>query len=145
MLNIPVLHVNGDDPEAAFHVMKLAVAFRQYFRSDILVNLFCYRRHGHNEMDEPAFTQPLTYSIIKKHPSTLEVYARRLREESTISAEEEQGIREDYRKELDAALDSVSKELVAPELETLHGSWNGLGRGMPRQIVATEVEKATLA
>ncbi|MCZ6729765.1 MAG: 2-oxoglutarate dehydrogenase E1 component [SAR324 cluster bacterium] len=144
MLNIPVLHVNGDDPEAATHVMKLAVAFRQYFHTDILVNLFCYRRHGHNEMDEPSFTQPLTYKIIKELPSTLEIYAGKLLQEGSITAEEERGIRAAYRQELDAALEAASRDTVEPQIDTLAGTWSGLGRAVPRQIVITEVEKDTL-
>ena len=140
MLNIPVLHVNGDDPEAAYHVMKLAVAFRQYFRTDILVNLFCYRRHGHNEMDEAAFTQPLTYGIIKHHPSSLDLYAKKLAEEGSITAEEDGQVRADYRKRLDDALKAVAQDNVAAEIHTLEGTWDGLGRGVPRQIVKTEVE-----
>ena len=144
MLNIPVLHVNGDDPEAAAHVMKLAVAFRQNFHTDILVNLFCYRRHGHNEMDEPNFTQPLTYGIIKGHPSTLEIYSRKLLEEGSVTPEEDEGIRSAYRARLDEALEKASRDKVEPVIDTLSGTWDGLGRGVPRQIVITEVDKRTL-
>jgi 2-oxoglutarate dehydrogenase E1 component len=140
MLNIPVLHVNGDDPEAVYHATRMAMAFRQYFHTDIVIDLFCYRRHGHNEMDEPNFTQPLTYQAIKQHPSILELYSRQLLEEGAIEAEEDEQVRRAYRERLETALQRVSKGKMLPVIETLSGSWSGLGRGRPRQIVITEVE-----
>ncbi len=140
MLGIPVFHVNGDDPEAVYHVAKLAVAFRQYFHTDIVINLFCYRRHGHNEMDEPNFTQPLTYQAIKKHPSGLEIYARQLVEEGAVTPQEDEQIRQECRARFDAALKKAATEKMKPATETLQGSWSGLGRGVPHQIAITEVE-----
>ena len=75
MVEAPILHVNGDDPEAVVHCARIAVEFRQKFNRDIVVDMICYRRFGHNEGDEPSFTQPIMYQKIKKHPSTLSVYA----------------------------------------------------------------------
>lgn len=71
MLNAPILHVNGDDPEAVVHVCEFASEWRQKYKSDVVIDLVCYRKHGHNEIDEPMFTQPLMYHKIKNHPSTL--------------------------------------------------------------------------
>ena len=78
IVQAPILHVNGDDPEAVVHVARIATEFRQQFKKDIIVDMFCYRRFGHNEGDEPAFTQPLMYRTIAKHPTTRAIYAERL-------------------------------------------------------------------
>ncbi|MBX3102684.1 MAG: 2-oxoglutarate dehydrogenase E1 component [Bacteroidetes bacterium] len=80
----PVFHVNGDDPEAFFHVAKIAMAFRQKFHRDVFIDVVCYRKYGHNEGDEPRFTQPLMYDAISKHASPFEVYAAKLKKENTI-------------------------------------------------------------
>ncbi|HTO81117.1 MAG TPA: thiamine pyrophosphate-dependent enzyme, partial [Methylomirabilota bacterium] len=81
----PIFHVNGDDPEAVVHVARIAMEFRQQFKKDVVVDMFCYRRFGHNESDEPAFTQPLMYKRIAKHPTTRAIYADRLAKEGTIT------------------------------------------------------------
>ena len=75
MIDAPIFHVNGDDPEAVVYVTKVAIEFRQRFGKPVVIDMFCYRRHGHNEADEPAFTQPLMYARIREHPSVVEVYA----------------------------------------------------------------------
>src|SRR5207302_5824751 len=76
----PIFHVNGDDPEAVVEVARAAAEFRQQFKKDVVIDLFCYRRHGHNEADEPAFTQPLMYRTIARHATTRQIYAERLAE-----------------------------------------------------------------
>jgi 2-oxoglutarate dehydrogenase E1 component len=78
MIDAPIFHVNGDDPEAVVFAAKVAIEFRQKFHKPVVIDMFCYRRHGHNEGDEPAFTQPVMYKHIASHPSTLELYAKRL-------------------------------------------------------------------
>src|SRR3546814_8266986 len=78
MVGAPILHVNGDDPEAVAFCTQLAFDFRQQFRKDVVIDLICYRRHGHNEADEPAATQPLMYRNIRSRPTTRELYAERL-------------------------------------------------------------------
>ena len=78
MVDCPIFHVNGDDPEAVVHAARIATEFRQTFGTDVVIDMFCYRRFGHNEGDEPAFTQPLMYKAISKHPSVREIYAARL-------------------------------------------------------------------
>jgi 2-oxoglutarate dehydrogenase E1 component len=145
MLNIPVLHVNGDDPDAVLHVIKLAVGYRQLFHTDIVIDLFCYRRHGHNEGDEPSFTQPLTYKQIKQQPSTLDLYAARLVEEGVLKESAYKQIQDSYRSLLDNALQLTREEQIKSVPETLTGAWSGLERGLrPRNIVITEVDRPIL-
>ena len=88
MIDAPIFHVNGDDPEAVVHVTKIATEFRQRFGKPVVIDMFCYRRHGHNEADEPAFTQPLMYQRIAEHPGVVEIYADRLIKEGLFTAEE---------------------------------------------------------
>ncbi len=98
MIAAPILHVNADDPEAVVRCAQLAVAYRQTFHQDIFINLLCYRRHGHNEADEPALTQPLMYQQIKKHPSVVQLYAERLK----LDAATLQTLKDRYRQGLEA-------------------------------------------
>ena len=86
MVEAPIFHVNGDNPEAVVHVAKIATEFRQQFQKPVVIDMFCYRKHGHNESDEPAFTQPLMYRAIKSHPSAVEIYSKRLVEEGVVDA-----------------------------------------------------------
>jgi 2-oxoglutarate dehydrogenase E1 component len=101
MLDAPVFHVNGDDPEAVVFVTRLAADYRDTFHKDVIIDLVTYRRHGHNEADEPAITQPLMYQKIKAHPTTRELYARKLVEEGLVPAGEPERMIEEYRKGLD--------------------------------------------
>ncbi len=88
MLDIPIFHVNGDDVEACVHVMQLAIEFRQRFQTDVVIDLVCYRKYGHNEGDEPAFTQPKMYELIRAHPTVRQLYAQQLAQGGRISLEE---------------------------------------------------------
>ena len=88
MVDAPILHVNGDDPEAVVHSARIAMEFRQKFNRDVVIDMICYRRFGHNEGDEPSFTQPMMYKKIRQHPTTLNIYANKLIKEGTISKEE---------------------------------------------------------
>ena len=85
MVQAPIFHVNGDDPEAVVHCAKVATEFRQKFNRDVVIDMVCYRRFGHNEGDEPSFTQPLMYKKIKSHPTTLQIYGAKLLNEGLIS------------------------------------------------------------
>ena len=85
MVEAPILHVNGDDPEAVVHCARIAIEFRQKFNRDVVIDVVCYRRFGHNEGDEPSFTQPTMYKKIRNHPSTVEIYSDKLIKEGVIS------------------------------------------------------------
>ena len=85
MVEAPIFHANGDDPEAVVYAAKIATEFRQKFHKPVVVDMFCYRRFGHNEGDEPAFTQPLMYKAIASHPTTLEIYGKKLIEEGLLT------------------------------------------------------------
>ncbi len=101
MINAPIFHVNGDDPEAVLFVTQLAFDFRMQFHKDVVIDMVCYRRHGHNETDEPSMTQPLMYKIIKKLPTTRKLYAEKLVAEGVVSAAEADQMIDDYRQLLD--------------------------------------------
>jgi 2-oxoglutarate dehydrogenase E1 component len=101
IVEAPVFHVNGDDPEAAVLVTRLALEYRQTFSKDVVIDLVCYRRHGHNEADEPAATQPRMYQVIRKHPTIRQIYMRALVEGGVIEASEAERLAEEYRERLD--------------------------------------------
>jgi 2-oxoglutarate dehydrogenase E1 component len=111
MIQAPIFHVNGDDPEAVLFVTQLVVDYRMQFKRDVVIDLVCYRRRGHNEADEPSGTQPLMYEKITKHPTTREIYADRLVAEEVLSSDDVQGMMEEYRNALDNG-DHVVKSLV---------------------------------
>ena len=103
MVQAPIFHVNGDDPEAAVRVMHLAFAFRRQFQKDVVVDLVCYRRYGHNEADEPAFTQPRMYELIDEHPSVRAIYTQHLVKRGEITPEDERRVDADFRARLETA------------------------------------------
>ncbi len=102
MVEAPVFHVNGDDPEAAVFATRLALEYRQAFRKDVVIDLVCYRRHGHNEADEPAATQPAMYQVIRKHPSTRTLYAERLVEAGVLKEDKVTAMADEFRDGMDA-------------------------------------------
>ncbi|HYZ44642.1 MAG TPA: thiamine pyrophosphate-dependent enzyme, partial [Xanthobacteraceae bacterium] len=106
MIEAPIFHVNGDDPEAVVFAAKVATEFRQKFQCPVVIDMFCYRRFGHNEGDEPSFTQPLMYKAIRKHPPTSEIYAKKLIGEHVVSEGEVEKMRVDWRAKLDAELEA---------------------------------------
>jgi len=99
----PIFHINGDDPDAAVRVARIAFAYRQRFRKDVVIDIFCYRRHGHNEGDEPSYTQPLLYRKIGERPSVVSLYSERLVREGVLSQQEVEALHADMRDRLDAA------------------------------------------
>ena len=101
MIEAPIFHCNGDDPESVVFAAKIATEFRQLFGKPVVIDMFCYRRFGHNEGDEPAFTQPLMYKKIRKHPTSLQRYADQLIAEGVITPEDFEQMRADVRKMLD--------------------------------------------
>ncbi len=123
-IQAPILHVNGDDPEAVVHVARVATEFRQTFKKDVVVDMFCYRRHGHNESDEPAFTQPLMYGEIAKHPTTRKIYADRLVAEKSITQQDADGVLKQLNDRLEAAFEAGASYKVN-KADWLEGAWSG--------------------
>jgi 2-oxoglutarate dehydrogenase E1 component len=111
MIEAPVFHVNGDYPESAIFATRLALQYRQKYRKDVIIDLVCYRRHGHNEADEPAATQPVMYSRIKSHPTTRKLYAERLVNAAVVTDAQVQKLQDDYRDSLDRG-EPVPKKLL---------------------------------
>ncbi len=122
MIQAPILHVNGDDPEAVLFVTQLAIDYRMQFKRDVVIDLFCYRRRGHNEADEPNGTQPLMYQQIAKQRTTRELYAERLTQENVVDAERVQSKIDEYRNALDNGL-HVVKSLVKEPNKELFVDW----------------------
>ncbi len=125
MLDAPIFHVNGDDPEAVVHVTRIAMEFRQEFKKDVVIDIFCYRRYGHNEGDEPAFTQPLMYKKIATQETTRSIYARQLIAEGAMTEAEVQKVEDDFTAELDEAFAAV--ESYKPNsADFLEGAWSDM-------------------
>jgi len=124
MVQAPILHVNGDDPEAVVHCARIATEFRQLFHKDVVIDMFCYRRFGHNETDEPAFTQPLMYRAIKNHPTTLELYAAKLVSEGTVTENDIRDMIGAFNKRLDEEFEA-SKSHLPNRADWLDGRWAG--------------------
>ncbi|MEO5928389.1 MAG: multifunctional oxoglutarate decarboxylase/oxoglutarate dehydrogenase thiamine pyrophosphate-binding subunit/dihydrolipoyllysine-residue succinyltransferase subunit, partial [Candidatus Kapaibacterium sp.] len=139
MVGAPIFHVNGDDPEAAVYVMRLAFEYRQRYKRDVVIDLICYRRFGHNETDEPSYTQPMLYSKIKAHPSTRVVYTDRLLRNGTLTQAQVDAIEEEFKSRLEGLLaatkaqpkpelaaDPLADQLINPE-----GTWSNPQTGVP--------------
>jgi 2-oxoglutarate dehydrogenase E1 component len=124
MIDAPIFHVNGDDPEAVVFAAKVAIEFRQKFHKPVVIDMFCYRRHGHNEGDEPAFTQPVMYKRIAAHPSTLEIYAKRLVAEGIMTEGEVEKAKADWRARLDAEFEAGTG-YKPNKADWLDGKWAG--------------------
>jgi|TARA_B110000438_G_scaffold302521_1_gene360437 2-oxoglutarate dehydrogenase E1 component len=122
MVEAPILHVNADDPEAVVHCARIAIEFRHQFNRDVVIDMICYRRFGHNEGDEPSFTQPIMYEKIRKHPTTLNVYGEKLIKEKVITIEEFNKEKKEFKSLLDEQL-KTAKE-YKPKLEWFEGVWS---------------------
>lgn len=144
MIEAPIFHVNGDDPEAVVYVMLLALRFRQTFGHDAVVDMICYRRYGHNEADEPAFTQPLLYKKIKDRPSVRKLYTRALLESGVLSEDEERAMASDFRARLQKAFESVKAHDVVPAASSFGPYWSGLRGPYSHEPAATGVALETL-
>ncbi len=125
IIQAPIFHVNGDDPEAVVHVARIATEFRHRFKKDVIVDIFCYRRHGHNETDEPAFTQPIMYRTIAEHPTTRQLYAQRLAAEGLVSEGESDAMVSDFVAHLDGQFEAA-KSYRPNKADWLEGAWSGL-------------------
>ena len=122
IIQAPVIHVNGDDPEMVINAAKIACKYRNKFKKDIVIDLFCYRRRGHNEADDPSATQPLMYEKISKHPSVLSQYEDFLKEEGILTLEKAKKIKSDYRKSLEGG-EVVAKNLSINPNDELWFDW----------------------
>ena len=131
MIEAPIFHVNGDDPEAVIFVTRLALEYRQKFRKDVVIDLVCYRRHGHNEADEPSATQPIMYSRIKSHETTRKLYAKRLEEAGIITGTTATDLQDAYRDRLDrgepvpkSSLGMIGNEYTTDWTPFLNSEWD---------------------
>ncbi len=124
MIEAPIFHCNGDDPEAVVFAAKIATEFRQKFQKPVVIDMFCYRRHGHNEGDEPSFTQPLMYKAIGTHPTTLEIYGNKLVGDGVVTAAEVDKMKADWRSRLDIELEAALG-YRANKADWLDGRWAG--------------------
>ncbi len=125
MVEAPILHCNGDDPEAVVYAAKIATEFRQTFHKPVVVDMFCYRRFGHNEGDEPSFTQPAMYRTIRQHPTTLEIYGKKLAEEGLVSTAEFDAMKAAWRTKLEVEFEAGAN-YRANKADWLDGVWSGL-------------------
>jgi len=124
----PVFHVNGDDVEAVVHTIQLAMEFRQKFHKDVFIDLLCYRKHGHNEGDEPRFTQPILYKIIEKHPNPQEIYRQKLVHEGTITEKEADAIEKGFLDMLEESLE-IAKNIDKTQLDSfLKDIWKDIDK-----------------
>ncbi len=123
---IPIFHVNGDDPEASYRTVKLLLEYRQKFHKDVIIDLICYRRLGHNENDEPAFTQPYMYNIIKNHPPTVQLYEKQLLATGEITSAEIEAIKLEVRTWLEDSFNEAKNKDVKMQVDTMRGVWEGL-------------------
>jgi 2-oxoglutarate dehydrogenase E1 component len=128
IVDAPVLHVNGDDAEAIMFAAKLAVEFRQKFKRDIFLDLLCYRRYGHNEADEPKFTQPKLYNLIAKHPNPREVYTKRLIERGDVDAELAQKMDMEFRSLLQDRLNQIKQHPLPYKPQKIEKEWQQLSK-----------------
>jgi 2-oxoglutarate dehydrogenase E1 component len=131
IIDAPVLHVNGDDAEAVTFCCKLAVEYRIKFGKDIFVDMLCYRRHGHNESDEPKFTQPKLYNIIAKHPNPREVYQKMLIDRGDVDGELAEKMEKDFRSKLQDRLNEVKQKKLPYKVQKVEEEWHKMRKSVP--------------
>lgn len=138
LLQIPIIHVNGEHPEAVAQAIKIAMDFRQRFQKDVVIDMWCYRLHGHNEGDDPAFTQPVMYSAIRKRKTVRESFVDNLRRLGEVTEDEAREIKADSRRRLEEGLLKVKTPDFVYELDTGKGIWSNYKGGHSRDVVQVE-------
>jgi 2-oxoglutarate dehydrogenase E1 component len=145
MIEVPIFHVNGDDPEAVMHVVGVAMDYRRTFQTDVVIDMFCFRRFGHNEVDEPSFTQPLLYEKIKHHPAVYELYAKRLIEGGVATQESIQERVDQYNATLTEDLEHTRRAKKRPPSQMMGAYWKGFVGGKdPNETPETAVARDKL-
>ncbi|XP_029344574.1 2-oxoglutarate dehydrogenase, mitochondrial isoform X4 [Acyrthosiphon pisum] len=145
VVNAPIFHVNSDDPEAVMHVCNIAAEWRNVFHKDVVIDLVSYRRYGHNEIDEPMFTQPIMYKVIKKTPPVLDKYADKLIEEKVVTKEEVKDVWDKYDKICEEAYTASRKETTIKYKDWLDSPWSGFFEGKdPLKASKSGVKEETL-
>ena len=145
MVEAPIFHVNGDDPEAVVHAARVATEFRQKFGKDVVIDIFCYRRFGHNEGDEPMFTNPVMYKKIKKHKTTLQLYTERLVADGLIPEGEIEDMKAAFQAHLNEEFET-GKDYKPNKADWLDGRWSHLDReGEEYERGQTAIKPQTMA
>ncbi|XP_011498666.1 PREDICTED: 2-oxoglutarate dehydrogenase, mitochondrial isoform X3 [Ceratosolen solmsi marchali] len=145
VVNAPIFHVNSDDPEAVMHVCKVAAEWRSTFHKDVVIDLVSYRRNGHNEIDEPMFTQPLMYRKIKNTPPAIDLYAKKLVDEGVVTQEEVKKVHEKYEKICEEAYTNAKQETHIKYKDWLDSPWSGFFEGKdPLKSSPTGIKEDTL-
>ncbi|MFN4085903.1 MAG: 2-oxoglutarate dehydrogenase E1 component [Spirosomataceae bacterium] len=139
ILDTPIFHVNGDDPEAVVFAMQLAIEFRQEFNRDVFIDMICYRKHGHNEADEPRFTQPTMYQIISKHPNPREIYIKYLQEKGALDESLANQMKAEFDNNLQDLLNKVKQNQLPYQLPKLELDWAKLRRSKPEDFEQSPV------
>ncbi|MBY0425320.1 MAG: 2-oxoglutarate dehydrogenase E1 component, partial [Cytophagales bacterium] len=134
LIDAPIIHVNGDDLEAVVWAAKTAIEYRQIFGRDIFIDMLCYRRHGHNESDEPKFTQPKLYNLIGQHPNPREVYTQLLKERGDADAGLAQDLDKEFREQLQNALNNVKQQPLPYKSQKLELEWQSLTKAKPEDF-----------
>jgi 2-oxoglutarate dehydrogenase E1 component len=145
MIDAPVLHVNGEDPEAVVAAAQMAIEYRQAFRKDVFIDMWCYRRYGHNEQDEASFTQPVMANLIKRKPSVLKIFAERLLAEGILDDRDMNIIRERLDEALEHAQQAVQSSPYDPTIDPGSARWTGVDRRFNFEPVETGVSREVLA
>jgi len=140
MIQAPIFHVNGDDPEACVFIAELAVQFREKFQQDVVIDMICYRRYGHNEADEPAVTQPKMYDVIRNHPRLVDLHAQRLIDEGFTTREKVDEMISDYRKALEQGGGVALNVTTGLESTAAARDWHGLEKGDVNTVGADQTQ-----